>query len=158
MHFLYHQSFQGLSVDPVSFIRHKSKYSDTLSIIIPDRYFNTMRDGDVGVWLFGQVRRVVGWFCSEYGIVVSDLRECSGVSHAISVRHPDLVRLAQSRTVYFGEGFVLDASHGSPELEGSEDLMRDLFRLPIRVNRLESEVEDIKRSIFEVNKSIRIVS
>jgi hypothetical protein len=154
VHYLYHQSFQGLSVEPVAFIRCKSRYSDTLSIIFPDRFFNTQRSGDVGDWLFNQVRKVVGWFCSEYGMVVSELRECSGVSHAISVRHPELVKLAQERTVYFDNGAVLDASHGTPELEGPEDLMRELFRLPGRVDALEKRVDRIEDGLVRLTEKI----
>lgn len=154
VHFLYHQSFDGLSDQPVSFIRHRSSYSDTLSVILPDRYFNTQRSGDVGDWLFHQVRKVVGWFCSEYGVVVSELRECSGVSHAIRMRHPELVKLAQERTVIFGNGAVLDASHGTPEVEGPEELMHELFRLPARVDELERRIERIESSVDRLVVSI----
>jgi hypothetical protein len=154
VHYLYHQTFQGLSIEPVTFIRHKSNHTDTLSIIFPDRYFNTQREGDVGDWLFNQVRKVLGWFCTEYGTSVSELRECSGVSHAISVRHPELVKLAQERTVYFDNGAVLDASHGTPELEGPEDLMRELFRLPARVDALEKRMDRIESSVEKLTGSI----
>ena len=154
VHYMYHQTFQGLSIDPVTFIRCKGRYSDTLSIIFPDRYFNTQREGDVGAWLFNQVRKVAGWFCSEYGSVISELRECSGVSHAIRVRHPELVKLAQERTIHFDNGAVLDASHGTPELEGPEDLMRELFRLPARMDELERRVNRIESSVEKIVESV----
>jgi hypothetical protein len=138
-----------IRIDNVPFIRIKSKYSDTLRLQIPDVMWNIAR-GSPKQYLFKQARLLMGSFCSKYNVRVRNLVECEGTSYAIAVRHPELAKFAQKKTIHFDNGCTLDASHGNPEFEGPLNIMQELLSLPERVTELEKENTMLKQTILEL--------
>ncbi len=129
-----------LNFQEYTFIRHKSTRKDTLVIIIPDLLWNIRTKGSVNDAVRRKARVMLGEFAGRYGIRLKGFIECSGTSYAIPVRSPELVKMAQKKTVYFENGAVLDASHGIPEFEAPLNVMQDLLSLPDRVSQLESSL------------------
>jgi hypothetical protein len=138
-----------IKFDNATFIRIKSKYSDTLRLILPDIMWNIAR-GSPKQYLFKQARLLMGSFCSKYNVSVRNLVECEGTSYAIAVRHPELAKLAQKNTIYFDNGCTLDASHGTPEFEGPLNIMQELISLPERVIELENDTSKLKQTILDI--------
>lgn len=154
-----------LRKNDATFIRHKSKKHDTLVIVIPDLLWNINQKKSISKAVFHKARLFAGDFSSQYGIKLRNFVECGGTSYAIPVRHPDLVQLAQRKTVYFDNKAMLDASHGVPEFEAPLNVMQDLLSLPGRVSKLEHEmgivlsmIEKISKDMIYLNSGINALS
>jgi hypothetical protein len=140
-----------------TFIRHKSKHRDTLRLVIPDMLWNVSQKGSVTHALKHKARLLMGNFATQYGVRLKEFRECPGTSYALPVRNPELVDIAQDRTVYFDKKAMLDASHGIPEFEAPLNMMVELLSLPERVSQLETDVAVIKQIIPKLTKQVDTV-
>lgn len=150
-HYLYRYPFARLG--SVGFTRIRGKYSDTLRVDLPPVRWSVAR-GDPEQYLYGVARKVTGWFCDRYDVVVSGLVKCDGDKHGLVVRDAGLVKVAQEKTFSWSNGVELDASHGVPEFEGPWDVMSELLRLPKRVEMLERAVAVLSQSIPLLQKSV----
>lgn len=150
-HYCYRYPFARLG--SVCFTRIVGRECDTLRVDIPPIRWNVAR-GSPEEYLYRVARKVVGWFCSQYDVSVSDLVKCDGDKHGLVVRDAELVKVAQERTIVWSNGVELDASHGVPEFEGPWDVMSELLALPRRVEALERAVAGLSQSIPVLQKSI----
>jgi len=147
-----------LNFQEYTFIRHKSTRKDTLVIIIPDLLWNIRTKGSVNDAVKRKARVMLGEFASRYEIRLKGFMECSGTSYAIPVRSPELVKMAQKKTVYFENGAVLDASHGIPEFEAPLNVMQELLSLPDRVSTLEDSMATLMNMMSTVSQQMDSLS